>query len=813
MSSSYPPPPNDSETTEQQQQQSELTTAGGAVPVTRTADSAILDPSSSQHVAAAASTYQGLASPIAANAVITDPIVHHGLQALQAATAGTPLSPQQPSVQHQHHQHQPQTPQALEHHQQQQSYSPIASTHHAQQQYAHHHPSGPPITPVALSAPAPKMTRLRRACDMCSKRKVKCDDLGPPCTPCHDLNLECTRSREMKRRGPPNKHAEAAKLSKRPRLEPSSGSTLSPSPSNAAETLVSISAFDGGLGGSGGSIAAAGGGAPLDAELIAPYPVLSLLVDDFFTYIHPLIPFPHEPSFRQSFVNREDRTSREYLALLSSMIGCLVASFPRSAREHLKSLRNTNLFPRSITLIDRCRAVAMDARGVGFEAKREMTVYDAATSYFLGLAAGYTFQWQMFRRFMGQTMSIIRENNYHTKRSAIPSYALDFISQQSKPVDHIKEEVGKRVFWVIFVSVRSMAQLGVPQSELLIPPQTASEPYPDLPMEVDDQYILADRVLGQPEGTVSLLKGFNECVRTYLTMGPITSAELCYGLGSLPWNHQRTMINDGLRDAKQVTLGLPVELQLTPNEGTIPQSASADLEDAGYQYYPPAFPQGQPANDIRHVIAEQPAKRRKIQFEIQKANIFVSQLATRSYYVEKYFNLHDAWRESHKTTDNTGNGEESTKEGTSPEEDAETKATDASMLAEREFIVQNLLTVLASISQRNLEPNGASVINKIRQVASTLLNDRPERKGPVAQKAEEYLGQFLDILMKLEKSGRTSTAVVAAAAAAMQPQATGMGDTNMTLQDEEEELRVWADLREYQLKFAVAGGFLGEGAA
>ena len=117
------------------------------------------------------------------------------------------------------------------------------------------------------------------------------------------------------------------------------------------------------------------------------------------------------------------------------------------------------------------------------------------------------------------------------------------------------------------------------------------------------------------------------------------------------------------------------------------------------------------------------------------------------------------------------------------------------MLSEREAIVQSLITVLASISQRNLEPNGASVINKIRQVASTLLNDRPERKGPVAQKAEEYLGQFLDILMKLEKTGRSSTAYHQAA-----------GD--MTAEDEEEELRVWADLREYQLRFAAAGGFL-----
>ena len=38
-------------------------------------------------------------------------------------------------------------------------------------------------------------------------------------------------------------------------------------------------------------------------------------------------------------------------------------------------------------------------------------------------------------------------------------------------------------------------------------------------------------------------------------------------------------------------------------------------------------------NDLRLVIATQPSRRRQVQYDIQKSNIYVSQLATRSYYV------------------------------------------------------------------------------------------------------------------------------------------------------------------------------------
>lgn len=79
---------------------------------------------------------------------------------------------------------------------------------------------------------------------------------------------------------------------------------------------------------------------------------------------------------------------------------------------------------------------------------------------------------------------------------------------------------------------------------------------------------------------------------------------------------------------------------------------------------------------------------------------------------------------------------------------------------------------------------------KVRSIAGMLLDAPDERKGALASEAREYLGAFLKILIRLERVSPASS----------DPDAP---------EDEESELRVWADLREYQMRFAQQGGILG----
>lgn len=362
----------------------------------------------------------------------------NGLEILQAASDAA---------------HAIQNPQALQH------AAAEAVSQHQQQQHHAVSPTGLPIPgdvpqhlmpgPGVMRDPTinPKLTRLRRACDMCSMRKVKCDDSNIPCRPCRELGVECTYNRETKRRGPPNKHAEAAKAAKRARMEPGVPAVvpapvfpMSPSPQTVAKTLLNISTET----------------PIMDAEAIAPMPVLELLVDDFFTYIHPLAPFPHEPTFRQSFANREDRTKPEFLGLLSSMICALVASFPRSVREHLKAQHSTHLFPRAIVMVEKCREIALLTRGAKWQLKQPKTLDDAATSYFLGLASGYTHQWNASCHFLAETLTLIRELGFNRPKHPgdLPTFGNDNCSPDPLPFNHVKDQIGKRIFWCLLLGVR-----------------------------------------------------------------------------------------------------------------------------------------------------------------------------------------------------------------------------------------------------------------------------------------------------------------------------------------------------------------------
>lgn len=197
-------------------------------------------------------------------------------------------------------------------------------------------------------------------------------------------------------------------------------------------------------------------------SLRLPRQVLEALIDDFFTYIHPLCPFPHEPSFRESFSRREDSENPTFLALLASMVGVLVASFPRRPRLHLKSHGVERLFPNSVDLVERCHKVAVESRGAGF-LDREHSIYDAATSYFLGLSSAYIFKWKQTRLYFGETLTIIRVLGVHRAKGAgtftvgslpiVYGASSDEVMSMPQEVDCIKEEIAKRVFWVVFAGV------------------------------------------------------------------------------------------------------------------------------------------------------------------------------------------------------------------------------------------------------------------------------------------------------------------------------------------------------------------------
>ncbi|MCJ1249531.1 hypothetical protein MMC30_006757 [Trapelia coarctata] len=672
-------------------------------------------------------------------------------------------------------------------------------------------------TPSAADA----KTRLRKACDSCSTRKVKCDDQGRPCRACAALEIPCTFNRLSRRRGPPNKHAEAIKKRRFDGSPAGSGLSTPASPTHAAQTLASFAQHQ-----------------VLSCESICPFDLLQLLIDDYFTYIHPLIPIPHEPSFREALQARQDLTNPTFLALLASMIGCLVASFPRKPRQHLKDMNRENLFPNSMTLIERCHKITVEARGPGYLDK-EMTVYDAVVSYLQGLTAAYTFNWRQCKLYLGECLTISRilglHRSFHTPSGTVGPARGPGSRGPEPGVDYITQEMGRRTYWVMFVGIKSMQQMGASYGELFVPPATNAEPYPPLPAEVDDAYIYPSHIRAQPPGLVSEIVGFNANVRIFCSYNGLSAMELAYGINEIfDWDRQKRMLESCLRAVKSALDDVPQELMLRPGSRTGNFGAGAYDEDGVYRA-PVADLQGGPIHPEMQ-NGDAMAARRRIQWEIQKANIYASQLGTRSHIVEKYWNLCDAHNrlkaEAGPSPDPPGTANAG---GDHPlEEGGEFDLSEQDFVAERENIVKDLLNVLGTINQVDMEPNGGSFvrptyfllsllphgvgpsfppaqliikpqINKIRQIASTLLDAPRTRKSQLALRAEDYLNAFLNVLMKLERVIPGSPGNATAGL--------GNGTGKVVLgseEDEEAEFRHWADLTEYQSRFAKAGGVLSE---
>jgi hypothetical protein len=235
-------------------------------------------------------------------------------------------------------------------------------------------------------------------------------------------------------------------------------------------------------------------------------------------------------------------------------------------------------------------------------------------------------------------------------------------------------------------------QIGGTYGELFIPPQTVSNPYPPFPVEVDDEFIFMTHIGAQPSGLISKLTGFNMGVKIYHSLNELGKLELCYGIDQVfDWAKQKKVLNECLNIVKTILATLPPELKLKPS------SQLGQFESSYPQYYPRVADYPDVASSEATYLSPESAERRKLQFEIQKANIYASGLATRSYVVEKYGNLQEAVERSREK--NTP---------TNTHDDIGTDVTN-----EREDIVKDFLHVLQSISQVNMEPNGPSFVSSL----------------------------------------------------------------------------------------------------
>lgn len=463
----------------------------------------------------------------------------------------------------------------------------------------------------------------------------------------------------------------------------------------------------------------------LSAEMICDLGTLNVLVDDYFTYIHPLIPIPHEPTFREQLRRRDDLRDRTFLALLAGMMETLVSSFPRRVKQVFASPEARAQFPHASTLISRCHSVFTEARGKGFIDRDDLNLYDACGSYMAAISFAYMFDLRRWRLYCSECVAILRTLN-HQKADDAGSY--DF------GINLVDRQIGRRLFWLCFVGSMALRQLGSRDSDIIMP-HAHSEPLPPMPLEVDDKYIMPGQILGQPHDELSEIIGFNYNIKIYRAFYAMTALEMAFGSDVLfDWDRQRTSIRNAIRDVKAITKDVPPDLRLERRQdlGDWPPRQD-DISEYSHLFSGRRDPSADqlgllPIHDPRRTS---PYPRRVVQFEMQKANIYATQLATRSYLVERYWNLYEI-REQERGSQQVISDNKSSVQSSptvsylatgfesrfqpprstyTPSDSLGVDEGEQQMAIEREDIVRDMARLLKSVNQVNMEPNGHSFVS------------------------------------------------------------------------------------------------------
>ena len=550
------------------------------------------------------------------------------------------------------------------------------------------------------------------------------------------------------------------------------------------------------------------------AESIAPMETIQALIDDYFTFIYPLIPAPDKPSFMLAFQHREDKNNPKFLALTAAMVGCLAASFPRRVSVHIQRGGILIHYGTLKAFSDRCNQILHETLGY-LEFQEEFDITDVVITYLRGITAEYMFQRHKCLFYLRQGISMCTTLGLHKKKasSTLPDDQTQHQSNVSVD-DTIERDMAARVWWLYVVTVESIRQLGCSSAELQLPMPTVNQPYPDLlePIAVSSSDSDGNR------DDFLRLYGFSANVRIYQSYDAISRGEVVHGVNRLyKWKAQQNHCQRALAVIQSVLDDLPAELRID----TTPTATGAHPDPAHSTVASAPGPSNMfhqfPANGYVYGY-QQPLGNNLPHFkDIQKANIYVSAIATRSYVVEKYFTLRSQVAEPAVNGQNKPSHTSSpaSSDSLSPEPTtliATTKGSktqgvdpevDRVMERERRQIITDFLRVMATIKPGSMEPNGGSLVHKVRSIGVQLLGavqkqqtrsflkseGREETNGmPTTDdeynRAEHDLSTFLDVLDNLEHGVASNTDAF------------------------EAQSRAWGNLQAEAEAFARAGGFV-----
>jgi hypothetical protein len=204
------------------------------------------------------------------------------------------------------------------------------------------------------------------------------------------------------------------------------------------------------------------------------------------------------------------------------------------------------------------------------------------------------------------------------------------------------------------------------------------------------------------------MTGFNLNVRVFLSYSSLATAEMAFGVDEIfDWNRQQRIFEQSLERCRMILDSIPEVLRVQPGPGR-----ESGFPQQRQPYYPP-MPEFSslryPAMSNEHGPEPQDTRR----YEIQKANVYASHLATRSYLVEKYFLQLEKFNKAKEQGDlqSSPDALAAGLDRIAPLLGSNSGTLEKIMSEEREQVVKDLLVVLGSIDMVNMEPNGDSFVS------------------------------------------------------------------------------------------------------
>nr|AMB48851.1 hypothetical protein FcFDB1_04 [Fusarium camptoceras] len=374
-------------------------------------------------------------------------------------------------------------------------------------------------SPSSGSTPVSSKAVTRQACDGCRLRKRKCTFKGDDgvqwvkpgqarCQNCDRTETQCTFLLPLRTRGPKprtGRHKTSLQSISSERslswqgemLDGQSQSTPSPQFIPNAPRANERTAFD-----TDTSVQSA---SPLmqdslqghATDLLFHRDLVRFILQDYVTYVYPLIPVIHIPTFQTKFDQEHDAQNQDFLGLIISMCALTVGLLPSrfwAYREYKTPLP----FKTRTEMANHCYKLNQGLRDI--EYWDTVSHQKWASSYLLALTFHQTGNVNLWRMLEVESIQLLRllEVQHASSYSG-----LDFIETQLR----------KKAFWLMFYAyvhhTHSYRQERVTFLDPIIMRDIKLEEL--MPAPVDDEYISPSGILPCPEQIVakSLTSGFN----------------------------------------------------------------------------------------------------------------------------------------------------------------------------------------------------------------------------------------------------------------------------------------------------------------